>query len=118
MMRENALTVALAQLAGIPFRLRRRRAFIPPEKVLILKPCCLSQVMLTTPLLAAMQSGFPRAQSDWAVSEWARPGVATNPRLSKLIGSGRVGLPDCRWGEVRAFIECLRREGYDTCLIP
>ena len=74
--------------------------------------------MLTTPLLAAMQSSFSRAQFDWAVSEWARPAVATNPRLSKLINSGRVGLPDCTWAEVREFVACLRQEQYDTCLIP
>jgi lipopolysaccharide heptosyltransferase II len=118
MIRENAVTVAMAQLAAIPFRLRRRGAFLPPEKVLILKPCCLSQVMLTTPLLAVMHSTYPRAQFDWAVSEWARPAVATNPRLSKLISSGRVGLPDCTWAELREFVACLQREGYDTCLIP
>lgn len=118
MPRENVLTVTAAQLASIPFRLRRRGVFIPPEKVLILKPCCLSQVMLTTPLLAALQSTYPRAQFDWAVSEWARPAIATNPRLSHLIDSGRVGLADSSWADLRELVHRLRQEQYDTCFIP
>lgn len=117
-MRENFLTVMMARLAGVPFRVVGRRPFSPPNKVLILKPCCLSQVMLTTPLLAALSDAYPRAQFDWAISQWARPAVATNRRVSELIDSGRVGLPDAPWPEVRALIQRLRQEKYDTCIIP
>ena len=118
MLRENALTVTAARLAGIPFRLLARRPLQPPHKLLILRPCCLSQVMLATPLLASLSEAYPRAQIDWAVSEWARPGVASNPRISELIDTGRVGLPDATWADVRALVARLRQERYDTCIIP
>ena len=118
MLRENALTVTAARLAGIPFRLLARRPLQPPHKLLILRPCCLSQVMLATPLLASLSEAYPRAQIDWAVSEWARPGVATNPRISELIDTGRVGLPDATWADVRTLVARLRQERYDTCIIP
>lgn len=117
-MRENFFTVMMARLAGIPFRLAGRRPFTPPNKVLILKPCCLSQVMLTTPLLAALSDTYPRSQFDWAISQWSRPAVATNRRVSNLIDSGRVGLPDAPWSEVRDLIQRLRQEQYDSCIIP
>lgn len=107
-----------ARIAGIPFRLQGRHAVQPPRKALILKPCCLSQTMLTTPLLAVLSQSYPQAQFDWAVGEWARAAVATNPRLRKLIHTGQVGLPEGSWADVRELISRLREESYDTCFIP
>lgn len=117
-MRDNALTVGLARAASLPFRLRSRRAFIPPRKALILKPCCLSQVLLATPLLAALSDAYPGAQFDWAVSSYARPAIAANKRLSELVDSGRVGLPGASWSDARALIAILRARQYDTAFIP
>jgi ADP-heptose:LPS heptosyltransferase len=115
---ESLLTVTAARLASIPFRIFARRPFTTPHKVLILKPCCMSQVMLATPLLAALSDAFPKAQYDWAVADCARPAVVTNPRLSALIDSGAVGMPWCTWADVRGLVARLRREQYDTCFIP
>lgn len=118
MVQENAFVTTAARVASLPFRLFGRRPFQPPEKALILKPCCLSRVLLTTPLLAALAETYPRAQFDWALNERARAAVATNPRLSELVDSGRVGLPEGRWQDVRALAERLRERAYDTCIIP
>lgn len=117
-MRDNLLTVSLARVASVPFRLLVRHGFEPPRKAVILKPCCLSQVLLATPLLAALANAYPNAQFDWAVSDYARPAVATNVRLSELVDSGRVGLPGARWADVRALVERLRAQQYDTAFIP
>lgn len=118
MVQENVFITTVARVASIPFRLFGRRSFRPPEKALILKPCCLSHALLTTPLLAALAETYPRAQFDWALNEQARPAVASNPRLSELVDSGRVGLPGWRWQDVRSLAEQLREREYDTCIIP
>ncbi len=118
MPRETIFTSAAAQIARIPFRLWAKRPFTPPQKALILKPCCLSQVMLTTPLLAALHKAYPQARFDWAVSDWARPAIAGNPRLTELISTGTGGLDDVRWSAIRELIQRLRQEAYDTCFIP
>ncbi|MCB9423199.1 MAG: glycosyltransferase family 9 protein [Ardenticatenaceae bacterium] len=107
-----------ARLASIPFRLRGQRPFTPPQKALILKPCCVSQVMLTTPLLAALHKTYPQTRFDWAVSDWARPAIAGNPRLTELISTGSGGLGQARWRDIKILIERLRQEEYDTCFIP
>lgn len=117
-MRENVLTTTAARLARIPFWLLARRPFVPPQKALILQPCCLSQVMLTTPLLAALSRAFPRTRFDWAVSDWARPAVAGNPRLTELISTGPGRFGEGGWRELRALAQQLRHEAYDTCFIP
>jgi lipopolysaccharide heptosyltransferase II len=115
---ENILTVAAARLARVPFWLLARRPFTPPQKALILRPCCLSQVMLATPLLAALSAAYPKARFDWAVSDWARPAIAGNPRLTELIGTGSGDLHDCGWPAIRALAQRLRQEQYDTCFVP
>jgi lipopolysaccharide heptosyltransferase II len=74
--------------------------------------------MLATPLLAALSQAYPQARFDWAVSDWARPAVAGNARLTELIATGPGSLHDLSWGEVRALAGRLRQEQYDTCFIP
>ena len=106
------------RLAALPFRLFGRRPLHPPRKALILRPCCISQVMMATPLVAALSEAYPNAQFDWAISEWARPAVISNPRLSELIDTGRVGFLEATRGDVRALVEQLREQQYDTCFVP
>lgn len=118
MLPENALTTFLARVAGIPFRLRARRPFMPPQKALILHPCCISQVMLATPLLAALSRAYPQARFDWAISEWARPAISGNPRLAELVPVTATAVSQLGRAEVRHFIEQLKRQQYDTCFIP
>lgn len=118
MIRDNFFTVATANLASIPFRLFSRPPFESPAKVLILKPCCLSQVMLATPLLAVLSDAFPEARFDWALSEWARPAIRGNPRINQIVDTGQVTLADGTWADVGILIERLRQEEYDTCFVP
>ena len=118
MPQENILTATAARLANIPFRLLGRKALVPPQKALILQTCCLSQVMLVTPLLAVLDETYPQARFDWAISDWARPAVAGNPRVTELLAAGAGGVKNLSWREAWAFIRRLRAEAYDTCFIP
>lgn len=117
-MRPNIVTLAAVRLARLPFWLLARRSTHPPRKAIILRPCCISQVLLATPMLAALSNAYPQTQFDWAVSSFARPAIVGNPRVAELIDSGRVGLPGANWPDIGQLITTLRREQYDTCLIP
>ena len=118
MPRETILTTTAARLARLPFWLLARRPFAPPQKALILKPCCISQVMLATPLLTALHQAYPQTRFDWVVSDWARPAIAGHPHITELISAGPGGLDEVSWAEIRALIDRLRQEAYDTCFIP
>ena len=119
MPRATPLTTAALRLARPFMRLAiRPHDFAPPRKALILKPCCLSQLMLATPLLRQLAQAYPTAQFDWAAHDWARPAIATNPRVRRILATGQVGLPTATWAEVFAFARTLRQQGYDTCFIP
>jgi lipopolysaccharide heptosyltransferase II len=105
-------------MARLPFALFAGKSFEPPEKALLLQTCCLSQVMLATPLLAALCKAFPEARFDWAVSDWARPAIVSNPRLTELISTGKNDIQKRSWREVEQLVKQLRAEGYDTCFVP
>ena len=114
----NALTTALLKAAGHAFRLRPGKPLTPPRKALILQPCCLSRVMLTTPLLAALSHAFPEARFDWAVSDWAFQAISTNRRITRLIRTGPGDLNDNDRPRTRRFLETVRESEYDTCFVP
>ncbi|MFL7838084.1 MAG: glycosyltransferase family 9 protein [Candidatus Promineifilaceae bacterium] len=118
MPRENVLTTAVARLARVPFALSRRDSFHRPHKALILQTCCLSQVMLATPLLAALSETYPEARFDWAVTDWARPAIASNPRVTEIIPIGETDLRKGDWRQIRQLVLRLRSEHYDTIFIP
>lgn len=118
MVQEGFFMTAAARLAYLPFRLFARRPFAAPQKALMLLPCCLSRVMLATPLLAAISKAFPTIQIDWAVSDEARPAIAGNPRLTELIRTGHGYLLGTARGELQELVGRLREEVYDTCFIP
>lgn len=99
-------------------RLRGRRPITPPQKALILQPCCLGRVMQTTPLLAALSDAYPAARFDWAVSEWARQAVSTNRRLTRIILTGPGDIEQNSRQDNQQLLERLRTEAYDTCFIP
>ncbi len=117
MPRENFFTVAATRMARIPFALFAEKSFKPPEKVLILQTCCLSQVMLATPLLAALHEAYPKARFDWAVSDWARPAVVSNLRLTEVISTGEANLRKRSLRQLGGLVKRLRAEQYDTCFI-
>ena len=115
---DNIVTLAAANLARIPFWLTRRQPFQRPKRALILKPCCLSQVMLTTPLMAALCETFPDTRFDWAISKWARPAISGNPRITKLIDTGSVTFQDGKRDDIGSLIAKIRMGDYDTCFVP
>lgn len=118
MPRENLFTLAATSLARIPFALFADRSFNTPEKALILQTCCLSQVMLATPLLSVLSDAFPNTRFDWAVSDWARPAIVGNPRLTGIVSTGEGNLKKRSWRQVGSLVKRLRAEHYDTCFIP
>lgn len=117
-MQDTPLLSFAARLASVPFALFGRRSFVPPQKALILKPCCLSQAMLTTPLLAALAETYPDTRFDWALHSYARPAVATNVHISNLVDTGRLGEAQSTSDDARILIERLREESYDTVFVP
>ncbi len=118
-MRQALRTAAItggSRLLRLLLRPQRRSPSTLPDlsRILLLKPCCLGDVLLTTPLLETLRRSFPRAEITYAVGQWARPMIETSPHVDAVLP-----VPD-RWtlGSALAMARELRREGFDAVFVP
>ena len=114
--RERLLTLGfrLARAVSAPLQ---RPPTLPsgPCRILVIKPCCLGDVLMTTPVLAALRARFPRADIDYAVGRHAAPAITGHPEVRRLVDAG----PGAGRG-VRNLLGLLRRMRagrYDLCLV-
>ena len=89
----------------------------PPTSILILKPCCLGDVLLATPVVAALRRAFPEARIDFGVGSWARPMVAGNPHLDGLLDTGPVGSGAYSLRDYLRLAQELRAGRYEICFV-
>jgi lipopolysaccharide heptosyltransferase II len=84
------------------------------RRIVLIKPCCLGDVLLSTPLLAALREGYPDARITYAVGSWSRPMVEHSAHVDEILE-----LPD-RWtpGSLVAVVRALRLRGYDLAVVP
>lgn len=62
-----------------------RRPIAAPRRVVVLKPCCLGDLLLATPAIAAIKDRWPHARIAVATSAWSRPAIANNPCVDSVI---------------------------------
>lgn len=103
----------MLKLALLPWRRAPRRAE-PPERILVLRRCCLGDVLMTTPLLRALRGAYPRASIAYAVGGWSAAALRHNPDLDHTIV-----LPErLTWRAWVRLIGRLRRERFDLAVLP
>lgn len=88
----------------------------PNAHILILKPCCLGDVVLTTPVIAALREAFPESQLDYAVSQWSMPILKNNSHLNNIVDTGVKGSSFSLKGYV-SFLLKIRRANYDAIFV-
>ena len=113
-----------AALVSAPGRLlrfgARTRAVNPAavRSIVVIKPCCLGDLLLATPALAALRAAYPHASISLAVSAWARPAVENNPHVDTTIDcEGFTGRHWRRWSAYRRFSKTLRAGAYDLAIV-
>ena len=112
---------AAARLAGLPWRMRRGRGkpLSPHDsrlrRVLIIKPCCMGDVLMATPVIISLREALPDAQIDMAVGEWSKPAVKNNPHINAFINFSDTALRNAAtyWRMVRQ----IRRRRYGAALV-
>ncbi|MFQ6014635.1 MAG: lipopolysaccharide heptosyltransferase II [Anaerolineae bacterium] len=87
------------------------------DSVLILKPCCLGDVLMSTPTIAALRIALPQARIDFAVGPWARPMVEHNPNLNEIVDCGPVGSGRYRLRDFLTLVRRIKGQEYDVCFV-
>ena len=66
-------------------RLVRRAPTGVPGNIVIIKPCCLGDVVLSSAAVADLRAAFPTAFISYAAGDWSRPAVAHSPRIDTVV---------------------------------
>ncbi|MEP7199945.1 MAG: glycosyltransferase family 9 protein [Chloroflexota bacterium] len=115
-MSRNTLITFIARLLSFVFPTTRPPERVSFDAILILKPCCLGDVLLATPVIAAVRRAYPNAQIDFAVGSWSHAAVANHPQLRRIVDTGQVGQGRYSWRDVWTLARRLRANRYDLCL--
>lgn len=59
-----------------------------PQRIVLIKPCCIGDVVLATATLAALRRGYPDAHITWAVGSWSKQAIENHPMLDTIIDTG------------------------------
>ena len=97
-MRQSIITL-LCFLLRVPFALVdgvwrpfTRRALQHPRSIVVIKPCCLGDVIMTTPLLEVLHRAYPDASITYVVGSWSKVVVEHVPFVDTIIDCGNVGI--------------------------
>ena len=85
--REELVTAACQVLGSVTGRLASRDDTVPPPNpgFVVIKRCCLGDVLASTALLDAMRRRYPLSRLDYATSSYSQPALAGNPDVSHVI---------------------------------
>src|SRR5438128_956851 len=70
-----------------------RRARRQPRSIIVIKPCCLGDLIMTTPLLDTLGRNYPEASITYVAGTWSKVIVEHQPAVGTVIDSGSVGIP-------------------------
>ncbi len=90
-------------------QVRQKAGIGEPKRILVIKLRYLGDVLLSTPVLAALRTTFPKAGLSMLVNPGTEAMIATNPHLDEVLIAERAGSP-LRQLE---FVAALRRRRFD-----
>ncbi|HEY8745116.1 MAG TPA: hypothetical protein VIU62_18660, partial [Chloroflexota bacterium] len=67
------------------------RCVVAPRRVLLLKPCCLGDLVQANAVIAAAHQHWPSAAISVGTGRWSAAAVAHHPAVSEVIDVGNVG---------------------------
>lgn len=89
-----------------------------PKHILILKPCCIGDVVMTTPLLQAIRRHYPQAKISFAVGHWSIGALEGQGAIDNLLDIGEASNPAKSIGGLWRLVRQLRIQKCDMVFIP
>ncbi len=109
----------------LPFALltRLQRPFVRaalhhPRRIVVIKPCCLGDLIMTTPLLAVLHQQYPDALISYVAGTWSKVVPEHHPAVDDVLDCGSVGIPG-RYSlrEYWQLVMKIRRYHFDLALV-
>ena len=104
----------------MPYRLLQRifptRAGQPdPKRIVILRPCCIGDVVMATAALSALREAFPQAHISFAAGEWSARAIDWHPALDDMLLLD-ADMPLRQATRFWRFLRLLRGGNYDLAV--
>ena len=123
-LRQHIITV-LCYLLRLPFallniaqRLFNRRARQHPRSIVVIKPCCLGDLLMTTPLLEVVHNAYPEACITYVAGTWSKVIPEHHPAVNAVIDCASVGIPGrYSLNDYTKLIKTLRRHHFDLAFV-
>jgi len=99
------------------FRRPVRLADLRTARILVLKPCCLGDVVFSTPLVRELRRALPEARISFAVGAHSRAAILGSPHVDAILDTGAVGNGTYGLHDLLKLAGLLRREQFDACFV-
>ena len=86
------------------------------QRIVLILPCCIGDVVLATATLQALRRAYPQAYIAWAVGTWSKPAVEHHPLLDAVIDTGAAALPVKSPRDLLHFVRLLRAGSFDLAV--
>ncbi len=109
------LPFGLLDLVCKPFVGRARRQ---PRSIVVIKPCCIGDLIMTTPLLEVLHRNYSAASITYVAGSWSKTIAEHSPIVTTVIDCGTVGIPGrYRLKDYFALARRLRRMHFDLAFV-
>lgn len=106
---------AFIDILRSPFVQRVRRH---PRRIVVIKPCCLGDLIMTTPLLEVLQQNYPEATITYAAGSWSKVIPEHHPAVHRVIDCGSVGIPGrYKISDYMKLATLLRKQRFDLAFV-
>ncbi len=94
----------------------QRNVRTPPRRIVVIRTCCIGDVVMATAALSALREAFPQAHISFAVGSWSARAIAKHPALDAIIDTGASALPTHSPREFARFVKQLRAGKFDLAV--
>jgi lipopolysaccharide heptosyltransferase II len=95
-----------------------RHAWHNPRSIAIIKPCCIGDLVMTTPLLEVIQRHYPNAHITYVAGSWSKVIAEHHPAVQAVIDCGTVGIPGrYHLSDYIQLARTLRRHHFDLAFV-
>ena len=86
-----------------------------PGRIVLIRPCCIGDVVMATAALSALREAFPEAHITWAVGPWSARAIAHHPAIDQVLITN-IDMPLASPVTFWRFVRQLRAGDFDCAV--
>lgn len=85
-------------------------------RILLIRPCCIGDVIMATATLSALRSAYPDAHITWAVGGWSKRAIDYHPSVDDFLDTGVSAMPVKSLSGFLRFVQQMRAGDFDMAV--